>query len=306
MEPAVEALFSRYPKGSAPSRVQSARRVPISVPGGEITAYAMRASSQRRGRPVVFVPGWGGVVGGFADVIDSVDPSVDLYYVETREKRSSRLERGTSFRMRRIAADIGLAVARLGLDDGDYVLLGSSFGGAVVLEAVADGFVRPAVTVLYDPMPRLWIPRWIIRVAGPLVTPGVLSLVRPALKRLILAGMQEPTQRRRTERFIDEAELWKWRAAARRMNEWDLFDVAPAVWLPVDVVNGSTDRFHEGSVYPAVAEAIPSGRLVKAAVDEAEREHFIGAVASAYALHENGDLPEMLRPLLRLGSAQPR
>lgn len=252
--------------------------------------------------PVVLVPGWGSMIDGFRPTIGALDPRIDLYYVETREKRSSALHRRASFSLPRIAADVAAVVRHFNLRDRGYVLVGSSFGGAVSAQALAQRSLVPAETVLYDPMRKLWLPRWLIASVGRLLPTPLVTAMRPALKRLVVAGMTEQTQRRRTERFIDDAELWKWRRAAFRMLEWDLHDVGPRIDSQVTVVNGSSDRFHDSAIYPAIAATIPGARYVRVPLPESDRERLIGAIASIFAEHAalahatSGELPPRLRP----------
>ncbi|MFW6262140.1 MAG: alpha/beta fold hydrolase [Spirochaetota bacterium] len=302
---AAARLLDRYPQHPLDEQLARASAFRVEVPGGTIRVYRLApAADGPAALPVLFVPGWGGVIDGFYETLRAIDPAVELVYVETREKRSSRVGRRASFSMRQMAGDVAAAARAAGLEEGRFVLAGSSFGGAVAVQALADAAVadaavadaaaadvaggrgavlRPAVTVLYDPMPRLWIPRWIMSFVAPLLPAWLLAPMRPALKRLVLAGMREPTQRRRTERFIDDAELWKWRAAALRLRRWDVLDVGPRAAGAAHVVNGSTDRFHDGAIYPAIAGALPGGRLLRVPVPESRREHLIGAVLSAYA-----------------------
>lgn len=288
---AAARLLDRYPQHPLDDQLRRAFTLWVDVPGGAIRAYRLVGSGGAEpSLPVLFVPGWGGVIDGFYETLRAVDPAVDLVYVETREKRSSRIVRHAAFSMRRIAADVAAVARAAGFTDGGFVLVGSSFGGAVAVQALADRDVspRPAVTVLYDPMPRLWIPRWIMSLVAPLVPAWLLTPLRPALKRLVLAGMREPTQRRRTERFIDDAVLWKWRAAALRLRDWDVASVGPGAAGPAHVVNGSTDRFHDGAIYPVIAGTLPEGRLLRVPVPESRREHLIGAVICAYAFASAG------------------
>lgn len=316
---AAERLLDRYPQHPLDEQLGRASTLWVDVPGGAIRAYRLAAAGRGSpALPVLFVPGWGGVIDGFYETLRAVDPAVELVYVETREKRSSRVDRHASFSMARIAADVAAAARVAGLEDGRFVLVGSSFGGAVAVQALADAAgaggdsaaltLRPAVTVLYDPMPRLWIPRWIMSFVAPLIPAWLLVPLRPALKRLVLAGMREATQRRRTERFIDDAVLWKWRAAAMRLREWDVATVGPRAEGPVHVVNGSTDRFHDGAIYPAIAGALPAGRLLRVPVPESRREHLMGAVISAYAYDgaeaavESGGVPAELSRFERAAS----
>ncbi|MFW5690038.1 MAG: alpha/beta fold hydrolase [Spirochaetota bacterium] len=277
-------LLERYPQRPGTNRLDDARVRRHSVPGGSIRSLHLAAAAPEQGLPVLFVPGWGGVMTGFARTLGAVDPRVRVIYAETREKRSSRLARNAPFSMRHFARDIAAVARDAGLTERGFVLAGSSFGGAVVAQALALHLLKPAATILYDPMPRLWVPRWTLTTLAPLLPVGVIAHLRPGLKRLVLAGMREPTQRRRTARFIDDADLWKWRAAALRMRSWTIWKIAPRVESSVYVVNGSSDRFHAGAIYPQIAAALPHGRLFRVPVDESEREDLMGAILSECAL----------------------
>ncbi|MFP4373798.1 MAG: alpha/beta fold hydrolase [Spirochaetaceae bacterium] len=287
-------------------RIETARRRRIPVAGGYIICYHMpsRATAAGPARtdgslhappplPVLFIPGWGGVLRGFEEVVAAVDENVDLYYLETREKGSSEVSLDSGFSMEQCAADVHEAVHALGFSAGGYVLMGSSFGASVALQALTaleplgDGAApqrrAPAATVLFEPMAELWLPRPAVKALGTLMPVGLVSLLRPVLKRIVLAGMREAVQRARAELVIDNADLRKWRRAALSLIDWHILDIAPDTREPVAVIQGSGDRFHNESVFPEIAEALPAGRLYRLPVPESRREHLMGRIASVYA-----------------------
>ena len=310
-------------------RIETATRHRIPVAGGHIICYEMPAGTGEsagppgagdarpasgttdspqppRPLPLLFIPGWGGVVEGFEEVIAAVDEDIELYYLETREKGSSEVSLDSGFSMEQCAADVRDAVRTLGLREGGYVLMGSSFGAAVALQALdrkPNGSVPPvppappapaagggdtggrlpAATVLFEPMAELWLPRLVVKVLGALMPVGLLTLLRPALKRLVLAGMREEVQRSRAELVIDSADLRKWRRAALRLADWHIRDIAPRVNEPVAVIQASGDRFHDESVFPEIAAALPAGQLYRLPVPESKREQLMGRAASVYA-----------------------
>lgn len=298
------------PAAAPHSRIATARRHDIPVPDGTIACWQM--PGRAGALPLLYLPGFGGYMDGFAEVIENVASDVPLYYLETREKASSALRRdagrlsrrasgtpgGThrlsaGFAMDDIAADVWAAARALGLEDGGYVLFGSSFGAAVGAHALSLDEApapapparapRPALTVLFDPMHELWLPPWLVRAAAATLPLGLVAFLRPSLKRLVLAGMQAEVQRRRAGGVIDNAVLWKWRAAALGLSGWSIFDIAPQVQAPVDIIAASGDRFHAADLYPRIAAAFPRARLVHLEVADDEREQEMGRLASAYA-----------------------
>ena len=245
-------------------------------------------------RPVLFVPGWGAeyaVLVGFS-VGRSSPPA--LSFLESREKQSSNLSADASFRMRQFAADVAAAVKALDLAGRDYVLAGTCFGAAVCMDALARSLVRPSVTLLFDPMPRMWVPRWVLS-ATPLLPVPFIAAVRPFARNLLLNGMAEVAQRDRTRRIIDGADLRKWKRGSYALRDWSAFAVAGRIGVPVHVYNGSSDRFHSADNYPRVAARIPTATFLGFTVDESERERFMGRVVSEYANGAAAVIPDRLR-----------
>lgn len=268
--------------GDGGARFRTAEAIDVPVEGGTIRVY--RVSGSGRSRPVVLVPGWGAVSETFGDLYSAVSPDTEVYHVETREKTSSRIDRRTArFDMDQMSADLGAVMDRLGLNDRAPVLMGSCFGSAAILHGLAHGILDAATVVCVDPMVRLWVPRWVIVAARPIVSAFVLRLLRPPLRALVLAGMREPVQRGRTAAFISSATIWKWRKAAIHVNDWYFFDHAEQIRRRVYVVNGSHDRFHNSDFFPSVARAIPDGVFIRVPVGESRRERLMGVTATVFA-----------------------
>jgi hypothetical protein len=95
--------------------------------------------------------------------------------------------------------------------------------------------------------------------------------------------MRQPVQRRRAALVIRRADTAKWRKAALAILRWRIFDITGGIKKPVAVIRATGDRFHEESVYPAIAAALPRGELFDIPVPEDEREALMGRIASVYA-----------------------
>lgn len=245
-------------------------------------------------RPVLFVPGWGAEYAVFEGLSVGLSSTTTLSFLESREKQSSNLSADASFRMRQFAADVAAAVKALDLAGRDYVLAGTCFGAAVCMDALARSLVRPSVTLLFDPMPRMWVPRWVLS-ATPLLPVPFIAAVRPFARNLLLNGMAEVAQRDRTRRIIDGADLRKWKRGSYALRDWSAFAVAGRIGVPVHVYNGSSDRFHSADNYPRVAARIPTATFLGFTVDESERERFMGRVVSEYANGAAAVIPDRLR-----------
>jgi len=264
----------------------------VPVESGSICVYHVPAVGRAARRPVVFVSGWGTTPDSFPSFYSAMAPDTEVFHVETREKGSSVLNRKTaSFSMDQFAVDISAAVEYFTLQSRDPVLVGTCFGSAVIIHGLSQGLINVDSVICYDPMARLWVPRWVIRIIGSTFPPSVLMALRPTFRRIVLAGMKEPVQRARSAAIIDNAEMWKWRRAALALMDWNLFDVAESVSQRVHVVNGSHDRFHDSTLFPDVAAALPEGVFVRIPVDESHREQLMGIVTSEFAAHEDTSTP---------------
>jgi len=287
--------------GRGARRFASAQAVEVPVRDGTIQVYRIPPLVAGGTRPVVFVPGWGTAPEGFHALFASIPDGVELYYVETREKRSSRLSRSSaSFTMDQFGEDLAAAMSCLDLIPRDPVLAGTCFGSAVIMHALSRRLVDVDTAVCFDPMVRLWVPRWVIRLFGPFVPPFLLWLLRPIIRTFVLAGMREPAQRARAAAFINSAEVWKWRRAAIATRDWSLFDFAGDVPQTVHVVNGSHDRFHDSRLFPDVASALPHGIFVRVPVDESRREQLMGLVAAEFAAQSGHATPEAITPFVSM------
>ena len=121
-------------------------------------------------RPIVFIPGWGTVLEGFTGFFNLIDGRAECYYIETREKNSSRLDRSSArLDMDQKAKDIARALESLGLNRlDDFLLVSTCWGSAVVAHGLIEGILKAPTVLLFDPMHTLWFPRWILRYVSPL------------------------------------------------------------------------------------------------------------------------------------------
>lgn len=281
-----------------PNRSWTELRVPAA--DGELRMLHHRPPGQTAALPVFFIPGWGTLPEGFTGFLRGVEGRTECFYFETREKNSSRLHRRAGFSMDQHVRDLTAALEAAGLADGaPFVLAATCWGASVAASAAASvarpGTAAPPRLLLFDPMERLWFPRWILDFLLPVVPLALWRLIRPLGKAVALWGMKETVQRGRISAFIDAAELWKWKKAARAVRDFSFSRIAPAVPGEVWVVNGVRDKVHDASLYPRLAAALPGGRFLHIPSGEALREQLIASVSLAFALHGErpGPPPEL-------------
>ena len=273
------------------------RTIYVPVKHGAIRVLHFMPENPVSRRPLVFVPGWGTLLEGFQDLYEVLYGRVEMYMIETREKKSSRMDRfRADFTMHRKAEDIGEAIRYLGLDLRDFVLMGSCWGSAMILQGVMDETVDAPTIVTIDPMHRLWYPQWMLNYVAPLLPVFLLRALKPVLKTIQLRNMHEPAQRKRVEAFIKNAVMWKWKRAAYHVRNFELFGNLADIKREIIVFNGTNDTIHDQRDYPKIAKELPGGRFIFMEADESDRERLMGIVAREFALvREEDGVPELLR-----------
>ena len=257
----------------------------IPVGDAEIRVFHFCPERPNAVRPIVVMPGWGATPEGFQELYAVLHGQAELYYLETREKPSSRiLHRRADMSVSRSARDVQAALEELGLAGRrDFLLLGACWGGMIILRGLAEGSLEAPTIVVADPMHTLWFPRWVLRYVSPLLPAPVVHLLRPLLLHGMLGDMKEPAQKQRLYRFVRSADVWKWKKSAEAAREEELFGALSGIQKEVFVLNGTRDKVHDQRNYPRIAGELPGGRFLFMPADESLRERLFGAVALEFA-----------------------
>ncbi len=269
----------------------------IPVDGGEIRCFHHTPSGPEGVRPVLFVSGWGTIPEGFSDFFNAVAGRIECFYLETREKNSSRIQRaGADFSMDQQARDIQTAAQHLGLSDRDFVLIGTCWGSTMIAHGLARGIIDAPTLVLFDPMYALWFPKWILNIIAPVTPNWFWTAVKPIGKRIATWGMKEKTQRKRLESFIDNATVWKWKRTALQARDENLYDLVGSIQQEVFIINGIQDHIHDNAHYPRLAHLMPKGRFFYMKADESQREFLMGMASLKLAkIRAEEDPPAVFR-----------
>lgn len=300
----VKELLESYPPGREDDwfHPDYTKEYYLPVEDGEIRVFHHLPKNSIGRRPVVFLAGWGTTPEGFRNFFDVVNDRIEYYYIETREKNSSRLDRSRAqMGMDQQAQDVErvLQSELQTVDTGelrDFVLIGTCWGSTILAHGLARNILSAPTAVLFDPMHTLWFPKWLLKWVVPLTPLWLWNLIRPLGKRIALRGMDEPTQRRRAELFIDNATLWKWKRSGLQVQNVDLYRSMPQIRQEVLVMNGVRDKIHDPQHYPRLAALIPEGRFFYLPVDESQREQLLGLASVLFAqVTKDEGLPEELR-----------
>ncbi|MBN2155919.1 MAG: hypothetical protein JW776_07740 [Candidatus Lokiarchaeota archaeon] len=276
--------FWKYEKGD---------HIHVPVDGGEIRVIHFKPDNPIAKRPILLVPGWAVPPITFEDYYEIMHERCELYYLETREKTSSRMKRLAKFNMSQKAKDIGIAIHHLGLDKRDFVLVGTCWGSSMILQGLMDGTVNAPTIVLLDPMYKFTFSRFITFIA-PILPVPLLRLMKPFLKKKRIGDMKEKRQLERVNAVVDDAEIWKWKRAANHVRNFSLFGNLHKVHQEIFVVNSTSDYIHDSNNYPNIAHQLAKGRFLRFKADEKNREYVIGAASLEFAKVTQDELPESL------------
>jgi len=90
--------------------MEEAEHIYVPVEGREIRIIHIKPENPISKRPLLFLPGWAVPPIAFQDLYEVLHNKYDFYYLETREKTSSRIGRFGDFTMQRKAKDIAVAI----------------------------------------------------------------------------------------------------------------------------------------------------------------------------------------------------
>jgi hypothetical protein len=270
----------------------------IPIKDGEIRAFHIKPANPISKRPLVFIPGWGVVPPGFQNLYEVIHEKVELFYIETREKGSSHLNRKEAeLTVSQKAEDITKAIDYFGLKDKDFVLQGACWGASVILEGVMKDILTAPTIVLQDPMNKLWFPFKFLEKMSKFIPVFLVKILKPILKFFALFGMKAKAQKERTKLFIDSADIWKWKNTFEACKNFRLLGRLGDIKKELFVFNGTTDRIHDQAFYPKIAQEIPNGRFIYLETDESRRERLAGLIAREFTKVTSEDgIPKSLAP----------
>ena len=269
----------------------------VPVDGAELRVFHFATRDPGARRPVVMIPGYGATPEGFQDFYAALRDKAELFYLETREKSSSRITgRRADMSVGRSARDIQQVLSFLGLAGSrDFVLVAPCWGASIVLHGLIEGSLEAPTMLVADPMHTLWFPKWILRYVSPALPAPALLALRPFFARSMLGDMQEPAQKLRAYSFIYGADLWKWKKAAEAARDFELFGRLSGIGREVFVLNGTNDKIHDQRHYPRVAMEMPRGRFISMQTNERHRERLFGVAALEFArVSAEDELPASL------------
>jgi pimeloyl-ACP methyl ester carboxylesterase len=203
------------------------------------------STESRNGLTMLFIGGWSTGLAGWDFCTVEFARDFDVYYLETREKRSSVLHPDSVNDVERLSKDLCETVEHFGLDQSKLVVFGSSWGGVIAARALADKRLAPMLTVFRGPIMRFRIPP-LTRYVVPMVPPGLFEAVKPLLRRWLVRRRAETAEQAAFYiEILDDADPVKWKSVGRHIARADFRALYSAIESPTLVIStDSGDKFH--------------------------------------------------------------
>ncbi len=217
---------------------------------------------------MLFVAGWVSALQGWLDLIGDLAKTRAVFYLETREKSSARIDRKAltrqDFSISRIADDLIVAAGSLPVDTKRIVLMGSSLGATAILEAMKQGRLQPHSAFLIGPNARFRFPWWgsfVVYLPVAAFHPTQI-LIRWYLRTFRVDVKREPEQMQRYDETIKQAEPLRLKLSAQAVRRYEVWPGLASIERPVAVAYAHSDSLHGAEEMNRLGKALPKAVMV--------------------------------------------
>jgi len=221
--------------------------VPVS-PNVSLRVITFSPSQQEQNPAIVFVPGLVSLMEGWREVLLEMTKDFTVYYIETREKITSKVKGKVDYSLEAIGQEIAALVSHFNLESRGCILFGSSLGATAILESTRFLDTGPLCLVLIGPNAVFRIPkfyRFIVRIFNPRLYLVFKPVVKWYLKTFRLDTEADYAQYEKYCQSLDAADPWKLKKAAIAFSRYEVWDLLAEIDFPTLIVGASRDTLHE-------------------------------------------------------------
>jgi pimeloyl-ACP methyl ester carboxylesterase len=237
--------------------------------------------------PLLFVAGWISQVSGWTGVLKSLTAKYPVHYLETREKRSSKVLKvsAVAFDMHRMRDDVAEVIQQC-YPDGNYLLSGSSLGASAIVEFLLMHKLSPNATALIAPNPELKLPKGLMHGLVSWFPPALYAPIKAIAKWYLrsfrLDPVKEPEQYEKYASTLDAADPYKLKPNAMAMLDYHVWDRLAAVQNKVLIVGASSDKLHGLDNLLRMTSLMPNATLVSMESNKATHSEQAGSLLAGY------------------------
>ena len=238
----------------------------ISVnPNISLRLFTFQSAQKSENPPLLFVAGWVSMIEAWQEVLIEITRDFNVYYLETREKISSRVNGKVSYSVEAIGDDLIAAVKQFQFVENNYLMFGSSLGATAILDCYRKLSATPRALILVGPNAEFRIPKtWYYIVK--FFHPPLYELIKPSVKwylrtfRLDLKSDAE--QYEKYSRAIDAGDPWKLKKAVLALSSYEIWPRLSEITKPVLIIGASKDKLHEPENLKKMVNQLPQSDYI--------------------------------------------
>ena len=251
----------------------------VPVENGEIRVLHIKPEKPESVRPIVFLSGWQTMPHQFTELYKILHNRVEFFFIETREKNTSKIKRQKAdLSLTQKAKDVKKVIEYFNLTGKDFVLFGTCWGAAILFQGLLDRTLKAPTYVTFSPMHKLWFNKFLLKFIVPFLPAFIISVLMKLVSYVLFIGEKAETQKNRMQLTMKEGTAWKWKKAARAARDFELFGKLNQIEEEVIVISGTNDRVHKIYDYPRFADELQNGRFFYFGFEEDEREIMMGTL----------------------------
>lgn len=255
----------------------------------DVTLRVVSFYPEEEGRysPVLMAPGLVSVMENFTGVVQALTDDFTVHFVETREKKSSKLPAGSKLNPESIGYDLGLVAEHLELEDDNYILFGASLSATSIIEGIESIQTKPQMVLLLEPNARFPVPWWSVPLLH--LAPYLYGLIKPLgiwyIKHFRVNTEHDFEMYNMTIRALNSADPAKLKRIVLNLRKYQIWGRPETVDVPALVVGASKDLLHNHKDIERIAGEIPDSTYID--LDNHKRTHSAELVEKLKAFYEH-------------------
>ena len=217
-------------------------------------------------RAIFILPGWFSQMSSWVDLLHTISEKTNVYYLDSREKTSARLDtRNKDFSVEILADDLAIVVEKLPEPIENIIVLASSLGGTILFSYLARYERKPYYTVMVGPNPTIKAPP----ILGGIFVNLPLCMFKLTIRyvtwhiiKFKINTEKEPQQVHKFLQVIRMALPWKLKASAKKVlkyNGWE--DIAQL--SRIILVGARLDKMHSTETTKLIRNTINNSGYIE-------------------------------------------
>ena len=231
-----------------------------------ILIFSPKDSKYGNSNPVVMIPGWGSLFEGWKPLISKWATKRKIFYIETREKKSSRINRKSrksDFIMSRHGQDIRTIIQKIDLQMDEIEWFASSLGSTILIDSFQKGILSGKSAILLAPNSDFMFPLW-FRIGINLPIPVfIFKRLVNFISWKVQKRTKEPAQKERYRRNFTALDVEKMLLSARSNIGFALPEDLSEIKVRCAVMTAYSDTLHDFDKIRFIKDSIPNCELIE-------------------------------------------